>query len=34
MPTDKEIAAIYQKMTAQEKSFGEIPDWGDARTCS
>jgi len=30
MPTDKEIAAIYQKMTTQEKSFGEVPDWGDA----
>lgn len=30
MPTDKEIAAIYQKMTANERSFEELPQWGDA----
>lgn len=30
MPIDKQIAAIYRKITAQEKIFGEVPDWGDA----
>ena len=30
MPTDKQIADIYQKMTAQEKTFEELPNWGDA----
>ena len=30
MPTDKEIAAIYQKMTAQERMFNELTNWGDA----
>ena len=29
-PTDNEIAAIYKKMTAQERTFDEIPRWGDA----
>ena len=30
MPTDNNIAAIYQGMAAQEKIFGELPHWGDA----
>lgn len=30
MPTDKSIAAIYKRMTNQEKLSGTIPDWGDA----
>ena len=30
MPTDNNIAAIYQGMAAQEKTFGELPHWGDA----
>lgn len=30
MPTDKNIAEIYRKMTNQEKLSGSIPDWGDA----
>lgn len=30
MPTDKSIAAIYERMTAREKLEKSIPTWGDA----
>ena len=30
MPTDKSIAAIYNKMTLRDRLKESIPDWGDA----
>ena len=30
MPTDKQIVAIYRQMATNEKTFGEISNWGDA----
>ena len=30
MPTDKSIAAIYNRMSSREKLEYPIPDWGDA----
>ena len=30
LPTDEQIAAIYQQMTAKDRMFDAIPHWGDA----
>ena len=30
MPTDKSIAAIYQKISEREKRTSSIPTWGDS----